>query len=179
VIAAKNTGKSRIEGRVFKCSRKNQNAYQLPADFRLTDQLAGWIVEEQYGYVEYDVTGLYNCINGAATAYENQGMQTGIAHQFKSTEARLSCYVMDFGTESNADNMFKNKKETITYSSPLDGYAESIAICDTAYSQEIQIYSHRNNFYFEIRLVGDNSAKETAKEIIDYYFSIIDNFESH
>lgn len=135
----------------------------------------------------WNTSDIYANINGGGVKYVMNGMlQTadicmeGPKNSDGSVQKMVaqSSFIMDFGTENAAQNMYLYIKEDRFDSdaTTLSGVHDSIAFITTALSG-ITLYSYYKQFYFELCL-GDfptiEEATTTGKLFLDYFISRVE-----
>jgi hypothetical protein len=143
-------------------------------DLRITDEVSGWTEKTTEGYVEFNTKGFYDLINGGAKPYEDQEMIEGIMQDMSASEGReCMIYVIDFGTDQKAEEMFLYQKSRITSLQAVGNYPEAMVAADASASNYAMVYAHFGKFYVELLVMEELSqALGTADLFLEHYEDI-------
>ena len=124
--------------------------------YKVTD-VAGWTQDTSERGLSLGVgDALYQIIDGGAGLYLDRGCLVSMYQNLWGPNGPDSQIVtviaMDFGTESQADSMFRHEAETSTV--PIPDYETSVAIAYPGIAGNITAYAHFKAMYFELVLSG-------------------------
>ena len=124
-----------------------------------------------------DTIALMNMIDGMYALYARQGWKNGIVQTMESSSALFyQGDVFDFGTETNATQMYQVQKDA--HGSGIDsmrGFSKSVAFGSSVLGGGM-IFAHKTNLYFELAFTGFDStasAYDTGRVFLKKFFSKI------
>ncbi len=133
------------------------------------NEIGGWT---QSSIFEFDVN---NChldagLDGGAEKYIDEGLIRGFRQIMKSTEFEADIFVMDFGDDSKATNMFNRMSADYKNNKmPIDGYAATVVVTEENLSG-VNTIAHFGRFFIEIKFTGylnKAESRATAKSFIE------------
>lgn len=77
-------------------------------------EISGWNWDEATypkGFVTFDATDMVTLVNGGAAEYADKGLSEGFCQELIKGEQTYRSWVMDFGTEANAKELYNTKSQ--------------------------------------------------------------------
>jgi hypothetical protein len=122
---------------------------------------------------------LFTYNDGGAPQYLSKGLvQTGVQRVIGPDNAIVVCMVMDFGTDDNATEMYKEKKMQCVGNTLPDPRYPVTDVTVKSILGGVTGYAHYFNYYFEIDVKGFNyqeDALKTLNQFLGLYFEKIDS----
>lgn len=141
-------------------------------NFKLeANEISGWT---EFSCFDFNVSNCSNDagLNGGSSIYVNEGLVEGFRQIMKTPDYDADIFIMDFGDNTKANNMFiKISGEYKNNKQPLGNFAESIAISEENGSG-VNVCAHFGKFFFEIHFTGylnKADARNTANGFIELF----------
>jgi hypothetical protein len=142
--------------------------------FRIVNgDISGWTEAASSGYVAFTASTMNALVDGDAPKFTSEGMLEGFRQNLDGADSKtLEAFVMDFGTDSAALNMFIIKKNETSGYSAIPGYSDSVAIADLSGLGACVTWAYFGRYFFKLTLgnYSDNTSKlNDAALFLDYY----------
>jgi hypothetical protein len=129
-----------------------------------TGDITDWLPEDTMSFYAND--HLYELIDGGAPQYLDKGCRVTGYQQFTGLEGTISTvFVMDFGKDSNATAMFKQKQAENSGNTVPDQSFPDSTVFVTPNLGGVGGYAHFNNIYIEISLRGFSDQQKAISEL--------------
>lgn len=91
-------------------------------------EISGWNEITPKGLIPFTASDMVVQVNGGAQEYINKGLSLGFQQEMVNGEQSYRSWIMDFGTEANAQNMYNSKVDYFTSDKEVAGsYPETKA----------------------------------------------------
>jgi hypothetical protein len=134
------------------------------SDLRLTNEASGWS-EESGSYIEFDVQGLYDLIDGGAVPHEEYGLVEGIYQTMTGPSGRTAeIYVEDMDNAANAKELFDYQAQNaVSQKVTFPDFAEAAAVASQHLSG-ITVFAYFGQFYLNVNLMGYTDAQTATTD---------------
>ncbi len=153
------------------------------ADFYLTTQISGWVVDSGSHFVDYSPTDLFTQVDGAAQPFQNGGlvqwcteeMNGGAGASAANGPYNFSGFVYDFGTIAKAKSFYESKvavdmvqtADTFSDTVPLSQYTADEAEA-SRFQGGINVDANFEKYYIRFSLSGFADPATAAPEALKF-----------
>jgi hypothetical protein len=100
-------------------------------------EFSGWNADDSKfpnGFVKFNSSDMVNLVNGGAADYVAKGMSEGFQQDMAKGDLTYRSWVMDFGTEANAKEMYNSQIQQLASVKEAAGsYPETVAFWNKSY----------------------------------------------
>lgn len=143
-------------------------------------EVSPWIENNEEEFIEFKASTMFSLINGGAQIYVNHGVVEGFQQTMAIDEKLAFLMVMNFGTTSNASEMYVFTDAANDEKSAVGNYNLSVAELDNSPMNGVIAIAHFGKYYMELSFSGYNDKSEaqaTAASFIEVFESKISNLK--
>jgi hypothetical protein len=132
--------------------------------------IPGWTEQKEH-YRYFNAEELFDIIDGGATEYVMQGLQSGIVVSYKNEDRSLEIFFEDFGSSIQAMNMVSIKEKSSNRIKKISQDNKTNAICEQVIGG-CMVYWAKSKYYIEMTLTGYDSLDKAKYDATAFINSI-------